>query len=198
MRRTPLILAVLALAATGCGSSNDDKTDSNSTEAAKSTPGALNSVPTKPKKAEDKKAVPAEQTTIKPSPTTNLKQKPRIPRQAGDPPATLVKQDIVTGTGATAETGDNVTVRYVGVRFRDNQQFDASWDRKPNSFPFPLGAGQVIQGWDKGIVGMKVGGRRQLTIPPDLAYGAQGFPPDILPNETLIFVVDLKKVQKSG
>src|SRR3954470_24082097 len=126
MRRTPLILAVLALAA-GCGSSNDDKTDSTSTDAAKSTPGAITSVPTTSKKAKDKKAVPAGQTTIKPSPTTNLKQKPRIPRQAGDPPATLVKQDIVKGTGATAVTGDNVTVRYVGVRFRDNQQFDASW-----------------------------------------------------------------------
>ena len=88
-----------------------------------------------------------------------------------------------------------MTVQYVGVRFRDGQQFDASWTRH-QPFTFPLGAGQVIQGWDKGVAGMCVGGRRQLTIPPDLAYGAQGAPPDIAPNETLIFVVDLERVQK--
>ena len=186
MRRALLLLAVLALVA-GCGSSNDKKdTTSTASQPAESQPADTTSTES------DSTGGTA---TIKPSPTKDLTKKPAIPRQSGDPPSTLIKQDIVKGTGATAVAGDNVTVRYVGVRFRDNQQFDASWDRKPNAFPFPLGGGQVIQGWDKGIVGMKVGGRRQLTIPPDLAYGAQGFPPDILPNETLIFVVDLKKVQ---
>ena len=192
MRRASLLLALLALVAAGCGSSNDKSNDTASTESqpAQSQPADTTSTATSTGSSG------GGATTIKPSPTKDLNKKPAIPRQAGDPPTQLVKQDIVKGTGATAEPGDNVTVRYVGVRFRDNQQFDASWDRKPNAFPFPLGGGQVIQGWDKGIVGMKVGGRRQLTIPPDLAYGAQGFPPDILPNETLIFVVDLKKVQK--
>jgi peptidylprolyl isomerase len=190
MRRASLLLATLAaLAAAGCGSSNDKKdTTSTAAEPAQSQPA-------------DTSSTPAEATggtaSVKPTPTKDLAKKPAIPRQSGDPPTTLVKQDIVTGKGATAETGDTVTVRYVGVRFRDNQQFDASWERSPNSFDFPLGAGQVIQGWDKGVVGMKVGGRRQLTIPPDLGYGAQGTPDgSILPNETLIFVVDLKKVQK--
>src|SRR3954447_11332194 len=191
MRRAPLLLALLALAAAGCGSSDDKSKDTTST--------ASEPVSSQPADTTSTESGSSGGTaTIKPSPTKSLAKKPAIPRQSGDPPTQIVSQDIVKGTGATAQTGDTVTVRYVGVRFRDNQQFDASWDRKPNSFPFPLGAGQVIQGWDKGIVGMKVGGRRQLTIPPDLAYGAQGFPPDILPNETLIFVVDLKKVQKSG
>ena len=84
-------------------------------------------------------------------------------------------------------------VQYVGVAQSTGKQFDASWDRG-QAFDFPLGQGEVIPGWDEGIVGMKVGGRRQLTIPPDQAYGAQGAPPDIGPNETLVFVVDLKKI----
>ena len=128
------------------------------------------------------------------SPTKDLSKKPHIPKQPGDAPSQLVVQDVVKGKGAEAEDGKVLTVRYVGVRFRDNQQFDASWERKPNEFKFPLGGGQVIPGWDQGIKGMRVGGRRQLTIPADLAYGAQGQPPDIGPNETLVFVVDLKKV----
>ena len=190
MRRASLLLASLALVGAGCGSSDKKSNDTTSTasEPASSQPADTTSTESQPSSGGT--------ATIKPSPTKSLSTKPAIPRQAGDPPSQLVSQDIVKGTGATAEPGDTVSVRYVGVRFRDNQQFDASWERKPNSFQFPLGGGQVIQGWDKGVAGMKVGGRRQLTIPPDLAYGAQGAPPDILPNETLIFVVDLKKVQK--
>ncbi len=130
------------------------------------------------------------------STTKDLTKKPRMPRQSGEAPTELVTDDIVEGKGQAAKAGDVVKMRYVGVRFRDNQQFDASWDRQPNEFEFPLGGGQVIPGWDQGIVGMKVGGRRQLTIPPDLAYGAQGAPPDIAPNETLVFVVDLKEIQR--
>ena len=192
MRRASLLLALLALVAAGCGSSDDKK--SNDTTSTASQPAS--SQPADTTSTAPESGSSGGTASIKPSPTKDLSKKPAIPRQSGDPPSQLVSQDIVKGKGATAKTGDTVTVRYVGVRFRDNQQFDASWDRKPNSFDFPLGAGQVIQGWDKGVAGMKVGGRRQLTIPSDLAYGAQGFPPDILPNETLIFVVDLKKVQK--
>src|SRR4051794_17433114 len=190
MRRTLLLLALLALVGAGCGSS-DDKNDTTSTpsQPAESQPADTTSTEAEPSTGGT--------ASVKPTPTKSLSTKPAIPRQSGDPPTTLVKQDIVKGTGATAEPGDTVTVRYVGTRFRDNQQFDASWDRKPNSFAFPLGGGQVIKGWDEGVAGMKVGGRRQLTIPPDLGYGAQGTPDgSILPNETLVFVVGLKKVQK--
>jgi peptidylprolyl isomerase len=87
-----------------------------------------------------------------------------------------------------------VQVQYVGVSFKTGEQFDASWDRG-EPFVFQLGAGQVIPGWDQGIQGMKVGGRRRLVIPPDMAYGSRGSPPSIGPNETLVFVVDLLAVQ---
>ena len=114
---------------------------------------------------------------------------------SGQAPTTLQKTDLIVGKGDEAVAGKKVSVQYVGVSFTTKKQFDASWDRG-QPFTFPLGAGQVIPGWDQGVAGMKVGGRRQLTIPSDLAYGAQGAPPDIAPNETLVFVVDLKKVQK--
>jgi peptidylprolyl isomerase len=109
-------------------------------------------------------------------------------------PKTLVKKDIRVGTGAEAGTGKTITVQYVGVSALNGRQFDASWDRG-EPFKFVLGQGQVIKGWDQGFAGMKVGGRRELIIPPKLAYGAQGSPPTIGPNETLVFVVDLLAVQ---
>jgi peptidylprolyl isomerase len=83
-------------------------------------------------------------------------------------------------------------MQYVGNSWSTGQQFDASWDRGAQPFTFPLGAGQVIPGWDQGVVGMREGGRRKLIIPPELAYGAQGFPPDIPPNAALIFDIDLE------
>ena len=98
------------------------------------------------------------------------------------------------GKGPAAKKGDNVTVHYVGVTFSTGEEFDASWNTG-QPFSFPLGGGQVIQGWDKGIEGMRKGGRRKLTIPPELAYGAQGSPPAIGPNETLVFVIDMLEVQ---
>jgi peptidylprolyl isomerase len=117
-------------------------------------------------------------------------KKPEVTVPEGDPPAGLQIEDVKVGDGPTAKSGDMVTVQYVGVSYSTGKQFDASWDRG-EPFTFPLGQGQVIPGWDQGVAGMKVGGRRQLTIPPDLAYGEGGSPPDIGPNETLIFVVDL-------
>jgi len=137
--------------------------------------------------------LPAETATeAQPSPEdTNVK--PVIDKPSGSPPRRLVKEDIVKGKGKAAKAGDRVTVQYVGVSFSTGRQFDASWDRG-QPFGFSLGAGEVIPGWDKGIVGMKQGGRRKLTIPPEQAYGAQGAPPDIAPNETLVFVVDLVKI----
>ncbi len=126
--------------------------------------------------------------------TGELGSKPTIEVPSGPPPADLVSNDIVTGDGATAEQGDTVKVQYVGALYEDGKQFDASWDRN-EPFEFQLGAGQVIPGWDQGVEGMKVGGRRVLVIPPDLGYGAQGSPPTIPGGATLVFVVDLEDVQ---
>ena len=122
-----------------------------------------------------------------------LGKKPSVSVPSGSPPKTLQKTDLIVGNGAEAVTGKKVTVQYVGVSFSNKKQFDASWDRG-EPFSFVLGQGRVIQGWDEGVPGMKVGGRRQLVIPADLAYGAQGSPPVIGPNETLVFVVDLVSV----
>jgi peptidylprolyl isomerase len=116
--------------------------------------------------------------------------KPEVKVPSGPPPKKLVKKELRKGKGATAKAGDEITVQYVGVGYESGEQFDASWDRG-EPFTFHLGAGEVIPGWDQGIVGMKVGGRRELIIPPELAYGAAGSPPVIGPDETLIFVVDL-------
>jgi peptidylprolyl isomerase len=134
--------------------------------------------------------------------STDLSTKPEIEAPGGDPPAELESNDIVVGDGATAESGDTVDVQYVGIDYSTGAEFDASWgdDGKPGDppFSFQLGGGQVIPGWDQGVEGMKVGGRRELIIPPDLAYGAQGSPPAIGPNATLVFVVDLVDVQPGG
>lgn len=110
------------------------------------------------------------------------------------PPATLGIEDITVGAGAEAVAGKLVSVHYVGVSWSTGKQFDASWDRGA-AFEFGLGAGQVIKGWDQGVQGMKVGGRRRLTIPPHLGYGNRGAAGVIKPNETLVFVVDLLAVR---
>jgi peptidylprolyl isomerase len=120
--------------------------------------------------------------------------KPEVEVPDGPPPEELEITDITEGDGAEAQAGDTVSMQYVGVNYSNGEEFDASWDRG-EPFEFQLGSGQVIPGWDEGIVGMKVGGRRELIIPPDLAYGPAGQPPDIGRNETLIFVVDLIDVQ---
>ncbi|MGW3241265.1 FKBP-type peptidyl-prolyl cis-trans isomerase [Streptomyces sp. NPDC001070] len=120
-------------------------------------------------------------------------EKPEIDFPGGEPPADLVIRDIWEGDGAEAKAGQNVTVHYVGVAFSTGEEFDASWNRN-SPFTFPLGGGRVIKGWDQGVQGMKVGGRRELTIPAHLAYGNQSPTPLIKPGETLIFVVDLLSV----
>jgi peptidylprolyl isomerase len=122
----------------------------------------------------------------------DTKTKPEIPAPSGDPPTELVIKDIVKGKGPKAQAGDQLTMQYVGNSWSTGEQFDASWD-SGQPFPFQLGGGQVIPGWDQGMVGMKEGGRRLLVIPPDLGYGPSGAGP-IGPNETLIFVVDLVKL----
>ena len=119
--------------------------------------------------------------------------KPDLSIPAGDPPAELVIEDLVAGDGAEAAAGAVVEVHYVGVAWSTQRQFDASWDRG-DTFEFRLGQGQVIQGWDDGVAGMRVGGRRRLTIPPHMGYGAQGAGGVIKGGETLVFVVDLLNV----
>lgn len=125
---------------------------------------------------------------------TDTSVKPVIEVSTEPAPAELVSEDIVEGDGDAAASGDQLTVQYVGVDYVTGEQFDASWDNG-QPFEFELGAGNVIQGWDDGIEGMKVGGRRMLTIPPDLAYGPQGSPPAIGPDATLVFVIDLLDVK---
>ena len=116
--------------------------------------------------------------------------KPVVTIPEGTPPAELVMEDLVVGTGDEATAGKTVVVHYVGVAWSTKAQFDASWDRG-DTFDFPLGKGHVIQGWDQGVAGMKVGGRRRLTIPSALGYGGRGAGGVIKGNETLVFVVDL-------
>jgi peptidylprolyl isomerase len=119
--------------------------------------------------------------------------KPEIDFPGGEPPAELEITDVWEGDGAEANAGDMVKVHYVGVAYSTGEEFDASWSRG-TPFEFRLGVGQVIAGWDQGVQGMKVGGRRQLIIPPGLAYGDRGAGRAIAPGETLIFVCDLVSV----
>jgi peptidylprolyl isomerase len=169
-RRLAPLLACLLLAAFAAACGGDDETETAAT--ATPAPAPFNA-----------KAV-----------SKDLGAKPVVPATGGDPPTELQKTDIVKGKGRRAQAGETLDVDYVGISWSTGAQFDASWDRgQPISFP--LGAGQVIPGWDQGVAGMRVGGRRVLVIPPDLGYGAQGAPPDIAPNETLVFVVDLKRIR---
>jgi peptidylprolyl isomerase len=120
-------------------------------------------------------------------------ERPLIDPPEGSPPSELEITEITLGEGDEAIAGTQVSVHYVGVSWSTGEEFDASWNRG-DTFSFGLGAGQVISGWDQGVQGMKVGGRRRLTIPPHLGYGAQGAGGAIKANETLIFVVDLLAV----
>jgi peptidylprolyl isomerase len=172
MRTRTLIaagLAALSLVAAGCG--EDEVNTSGESESPA---------------AEESAAEPTATTNEPPASTT----KPKITVPKGDPPTKLVIKDDKKGTGAAVKSGDNIAANYVGVAYSTGKEFDNSYDRG-EPIQFPLGTGQVIPGWDQGIVGMKVGGRRTLIIPPDLAYGDQGSPPDIKPGETLIFTIDL-------
>jgi len=177
---TAVLIAAVALAA--CGDEPKDSRDSASKPAPSPTTTATETNPEAP-------STPTEAGKV----SKDLGQKPEIPKPTGSPPTKLEALDIVKGKGTAAKKGDKVSVQYVGVTFSTGEEFDASWERN-EPFEFTLGAGEVIPGWDEGVVGMKEGGRRQLTIPAELAYGAQGSPPAIGPNETLVFVIDLEKV----
>ena len=121
-------------------------------------------------------------------------EKPEIEFPGAEPPADLVITDVTEGDGAEATSGSTVSVHYVGVAHSTGEEFDASYNRG-TPLEFRLGTGQVISGWDQGVEGMKVGGRRQLVIPPHLGYGDRGAGGVIQPGETLIFVVDLLDVR---
>ena len=165
------VLVTAAVAVAGCGSSS-------STQTADIPAGPAPSTPPPPKASSNLK---------------DTKSKPAIPTPTGKPPTKLVVKDIVQGKGQAAKKGDKLSMQYVGITFSTGKEFDASWDRG-QPFDFQLGKGMVIKGWDQGLIGIKPGGRRELIIPAKLAYGAQGQPPTIGPNEPLVFVVDALSV----
>jgi peptidylprolyl isomerase len=175
-----IALCTLALPLAACGGGGND-----SEQPAASSPAAGGPTPT----------ADAAVQALADSISKDVKTKPVVAIPAGGTPKSLTIKDIVPGTGPAAKKGDTVSVQYVGSSWSTGAQFDSSWDRG-QPFSVPLGKGQVIPGWDKGLVGMKAGGRRLLVIPPNLAYGAQGQPPKIGANETLAFVIDLESVKK--
>ncbi|HSZ38300.1 MAG TPA: FKBP-type peptidyl-prolyl cis-trans isomerase [Acidimicrobiales bacterium] len=126
------------------------------------------------------------------SPAGTAGTAPTVTVPSGTPPTQLESADLITGTGAAAASGDPVTVQYVLATYSSGKVIQSSWTSQP--FTFTLGHGQVIPGWDKGVVGMKVGGRRELIIPPNLGYGAQSPGAGIAANDTLVFVIDLQKI----
>jgi peptidylprolyl isomerase len=174
--RGGLGLAALASAAliAGCGSSGNNSTITIGNENTKDNALATAGVKVTPK-----------------TPTSGpLATEPKVTPPGGKAPEKLVVKDLITGTGPEAKSGDTVTVNYVGVLFKGGKKFDASWKRK-EPFTFTIGQKQVIAGWEQGLIGMKVGGRRELIIPADLGYGLRGSPPAIPPEAPLVFVIDL-------
>jgi peptidylprolyl isomerase len=184
--RPAVLLATLGAAVliAGCGSSSSSSTigvgDENS---------ANNTLATSTSTTPTTSTSPTT-ASVKTPATGPLSKEPTVTPPSGPAPTKLVTKDLIVGTGPEAKAGDSVTVNYVGVLYKGGKVFDASWKRN-ETFPFVLGKSQVIPGWEQGIVGMKVGGRRELIIPSGLAYGAKGSPPTIPPNSALIFVVDL-------
>jgi peptidylprolyl isomerase len=181
-----IILACLALIATGCG---DDSGTATSTSPSPTETTAENSPNRKEKAAEAEEA--AEKRAAEEAKKSGFPL-PEVPE--GPPPKKLVIKDLEVGNGPTAKAGDEVSVHYVGRVYKTKELFDANWG-KEKPFTFKLGAGEVIKGWDKGVQGMKVGGRRQLIIPPGLAYGEQAIWPSIPSYSTLVFLVDLVGVK---
>ena len=193
---TPKWLAVaaacLGLAACGSTKTADIPSGSGDTSAA-STPTETTPTTTETTAKPTFAKPTAEIQKIADAVGTTTTKKPKIGKPSGKPPTKLTVVDIVPGKGAGAKNGDSLTVDYAGNSWSTGKEFDASWKRG-QPFPLTLGQGSVIQGWDHGLVGMKAGGRRLLVIPPDLGYGATGSGASIKPNETLVFVVDLRKI----
>src|SRR5215218_5429201 len=191
-RSIALSLSVLSLAAgftAGCGGSDEGFRDGSKIDGDPATtlPAELASTKSSAKTRLPGDPLPEQKNIVGVS--TDLKKKPAVPKATGTAVGNLVGSDVVVGKGAAAKDGDKVTVQYVGELFANGKEFDTSWKKGAAPFEFTVGQGQVIQGWDQGIPGMKVGGRRILVIPPDMGYGAAGSPPTIPANATLVFVV---------
>jgi peptidylprolyl isomerase len=188
--RRLLTAVALTAALAGCGSSSSggQLSSGSGTDTTAPSQGPLG-----PVAGGSSSCVSAPPTETSVAGTTDLSKKPQIEVPDAPAPCNLVVGDIVVGNGAAAKAGDPLTMKYVGVLYATGKQFDASWDHGQD-FQFTLGAGNVIQGWDEGLVGMKVGGRRQLIIPPAMGYGDQPQGEAIPANSTLIFVVDLVKI----
>jgi FKBP-type peptidyl-prolyl cis-trans isomerase len=172
MTTRPITISLIAAAALGLAACGKSYTTADIPSGGEKVPVGLNTKPAAPQN-------PA------------LAKKPTITVPKGAAPTHLVVKDLVKGTGKAATKSSTVTVQYVGVLYKNGKQFDASWDRN-QPFTTQLGAGQVIKGWDEGIPGMKIGGRRELIIPSNLAYGKKGSGASIPPNSPLIFVIDLQ------
>jgi peptidylprolyl isomerase len=189
MTRTPLI-SLLAVAGLGvglsaCGSSTAPGVQVAPSAGLTETQAAATSSTTT--------ASSSSGPTAKTPTSGPLSKQPTVTPPSGAAPSKLVVKDLIKGTGATATSGKTLTVNYVGVLYKGGKEFDASWKRN-QPFQFQLGQGAVIKGWDEGVAGMKVGGRRELIIPASLGYGAQGSPPTIPANAPLVFVIDLLAV----
>jgi peptidylprolyl isomerase len=191
-------------AATNAGSTSTESTNAESTQTESTAPeskqgestdsgsaplDAASALAAKVKRGEASYAVTQQQADAEELSGIRLKAKPVVPKPQGPPPKELTTKDWVPGAGPVAEEGDEVVVQYTGVDYKTGKEFDSTSFKDP--FIFTLGAGEVIPGWEQGLIGMKVNGRREVVIPPDLAYGSTGQPPKIPPNETLVFMVDL-------
>jgi peptidylprolyl isomerase len=164
---------------------------SPSNQSSESTTSSTNaSTSTSPPSGESTAIAPIPAEDRSPAGTTGTEPTVTVP--SGAPPKELQSADLITGTGPAAANGDNVTVQYVLATYSSGKVIQSSWGSQP--FSFTLGQGQVIPGWDKGVVGMKVGGRRELIIPPSLGYGSQSPGSGIAANDTLVFVIDLQKI----
>ncbi len=197
MKRTTLLTGALVLALAGCGGTSDDAAfapGATSTPRSENTPAAGAGAKAAPAAA---KECPIKATTV-PAPagaTTDLSVKPVIAPSTAPPPTDVTVADIVVGTGAEATTLSSVEAKYVGALYETGAEFDSSWKISPQeTIPFTACANGTVPGFAIAPIGMKVGGRRLVTIPAELGYGAQGQPPTIPPNATLVFVLDLVKV----
>jgi peptidylprolyl isomerase len=188
MKLLALSAVCLALiAAVGCGGGSDPSDGSSGSSAAAESTGSTEASTTETSSPEKTESAPA-----KPLPTTD-KTKPKVTVPKGISPNKFSIKELEKGTGPSAKKGDTVTIEYVVTGYDSKVEVDSSWDRKP--YTFTLGSGAAVKGGERGIEGMKVGGRRELVIPGKLAYGPEGLAPTIGPNETLIFVVDLLAIE---
>jgi peptidylprolyl isomerase len=201
-RRAGLVaVCALALATAACSSSpstppttaavSPPTTAASATTATTTGPTASTAAPASAQGAAVAGIVPIPAAEL--SPAGSFGTRPKVTVPSGNPPSALEAWDLIVGTGATASAGDTVTVQYDGYSWTKKSEFDASWNRG-QPFSFTLGEGQVIKGWDQGVAGMKVGGRRELIIPPSLGYDDQPPTSAIADNDTLIFVVDLVSI----